>query len=99
MLYVLSDFLPYQLYGFCSLLLSCSKYDLMFRNFTYINFAVAEISSLSVVGEAVIYLTVCVFIKFFLVCLPETFVSQLLICFVSCSSLVSSLFVWKQYSL
>lgn len=26
------------------LLLSCSKYDLMFRNFTYINFAVAEIS-------------------------------------------------------
>lgn len=39
------DCLPYQLYGFCSLLLSCSKYDLMLRNFTYINFAVGEISS------------------------------------------------------
>lgn len=39
------DCLPYQLYGFCSLLLSCSKYDLMFRNFTYINFAVVDISS------------------------------------------------------
>lgn len=54
---------------------------------------------LPVMGEAVIYLTVCIFIKFFLVCLPETFVSQLLVCFVSCSSLVSSLFVGKQYSL
>lgn len=92
------DCLPYQLYGFCSLLLSCSKYDLMFRNFTYINFAVVEISSLCNVGGSLIYLAVCIFMTFFLLCLPETFDVQLLICFVSCSCLVSSLVDWKQYS-
>lgn len=71
--------LPYQLYGFCSLLLSCSKYDLTFRNFTYINFAVIEISC-PCMGGSLTYLIVSIFIKLFLVCLPETFGLQHLVC-------------------
>lgn len=91
MLNVLSGWLAYQLYGFCSLLHSCSKCDIIFRNFAYINFAVIEISSPYDVGGSLLYLVVCINIKLLLVCLPETFYFHLLICFVSCSSLVSSL--------
>lgn len=90
------DCLSYQLYGFCSLLLSCSKYDLMFRNFTYINFAVVETSSACNVGGSHISYSLHLHKIILSVFLKLDF--QLLTCFVSCTSLVSSLVDWKQHS-